>query len=89
MTKKQINYILIPIQKQKNINIRFISMSSFFYKKKNESITIEQFDFLIKFIEKEKPFRNSKRIQIHNYFSPVITTEEIIASNNSLEKFMI
>ena len=57
--------------------------------KKNESITIEQFNFILKFIEREKPFRTYNKNQIMDYFLPIINktidTEDIV----SLEEFMV
>jgi hypothetical protein len=81
-----IKYINRYIKKDFYMNQVFVESKQSL--KNAESISIEQFDFLIKFIEKEKSFRKSNRNQIRNYFLPVISTEEIITSNNSLEQFM-
>ena len=40
--------------------------------KKNESITIEQYNFIIKFIERERTYKSYSRNQIYNYFLPII-----------------
>jgi hypothetical protein len=57
--------------------------------KKNESITMEQFNFIIKFIERERPFKNLNRTQIHNYFSIIIEDNSKIEIRSSLEEFMV
>ena len=51
-------------------------------------ITEKQFESIIKFIERERPFRGETRNRIYNYFSPVITKKKDRSSGNSLEQFM-
>ena len=57
--------------------------------KKNESITIEQYNFIIKFIERERPFKNYNRTQIYDYFLPIIDDNSKIEVRSSLEDFMV
>jgi len=38
----------------------------------DDLITIKQFIAIIKFVERERPFKNKDRDQIVNYFSPLI-----------------
>ena len=56
--------------------------------KKKDEITENQFESIIKFIERELSFRGESRKCIYNYFSPVITSKRDRSSGNSLEQFM-
>ena len=57
--------------------------------KKNKCITIEQYNFIIKFIERERPYKNYNRTQIHNYFLPIIEDNSKYEIGHSLEDFMV
>jgi hypothetical protein len=57
--------------------------------KKNKCITIEQYNFIIKFIERERPYKNYNRTQIHNYFLPIIDDNSKIEIRSPLEDFMV
>ena len=57
--------------------------------KNNESITIEQFNFILKFIEREKPFRFYNKNQIMEYFLPIINKNIDKEDISSLEEFMV
>ena len=57
--------------------------------KKNKCITIEQYNFIIKFIERERPYKNYNRTQLHNYFLPIIEDNSKYEIGHSLEDFMV
>ena len=57
--------------------------------KKNKCITIEQFNFIIKFIEREKIYKGYSRTQIHKYFLPIIEDNTKFEIGNTLEDFMV
>ena len=73
---------------KKNFNMELVFHSIRKTLKKKEEITEKQFESIIKFIERELPFRGESRNRIYNYFSPVITTKRDRSSGNSLEQFM-
>ena len=56
--------------------------------KNQMEITEKQFESVIKFIERERPFIGESRNRIYNYFSPVITKKKDRVTINSLEQFM-
>ena len=56
--------------------------------KKNKCITIEQFNFIIKFIERERTYKGYSRTQIHKYFLPIIEDNTKYEIGNTLEDFM-
>ena len=73
---------------KKNFNMELVFHSIRKTLKKKEEITEKQFESIIKFIERELPFRGESRNRIYNYFSPVITKKKDRSSGNSLEQFM-
>ena len=73
---------------KKNFNMELVFHSIRKTLKKKEEITEKQFESIIKFIERELPFRGETRNRIYNYFSPVITPKRDRSSGNSLEQFM-
>ena len=73
---------------KKNFNMELVFHTIKKTLKKKEEITEKQFESIIKFIERELPFRGESRNRIYNYFSPVITTKRDRSSGNSLEQFM-
>ena len=73
---------------KKNFNMELVFHTIKKTLKKKEEITEKQFESIIKFIERELPFRGETRNRIYNYFSPVITTKRDRSSGNSLEQFM-
>jgi hypothetical protein len=73
---------------KKNFNMELVFHSIRKTLKNQLEITEKQFESVIKFIERELPFRGESRNRIYNYFSPVITTKRDRSSGNSLEQFM-
>ena len=73
---------------KKNFNMELVFHTIKKTLKKQDEITEKQFESIIKFIERELPFRGETRNRIYNYFSPVITTKKNRSSGNSLEQFM-
>ena len=57
--------------------------------KKNKCISIEQFNFIIKFIERERTYKGFSRTQIHKYFLPIIEDNSKYEIGHSLEDFMV
>ena len=61
--------------------------------KKHKSITTKQFNFLFKFIQRERAYQYYNRLQIYNYFEPIINDEvmddePIIEKKSLLENYM-
>ena len=61
--------------------------------KKHQSITTKQFNFIFKFLQREKAYRYYNKIQIYNYFAAVIDDEviddePIIEKKSLLENYM-
>ena len=81
-----IKYINKYLKKNFNMELVFHTIKKTL--KKQDEITEKQFESIIKFIERELPFRGETRNRIYNYFSPVITTKRDRSSGNSLEQFM-
>ena len=73
---------------KKNFNMELVFRTIRKTLEKKEEITEKQFESIIKFIERELPFRGESRNRIYNYFSPVITKKKDRSSGNSLEQFM-
>ena len=57
--------------------------------KNKEEITDKQFESIIKFIERELPFRGQCKNRIYDYFSPVIRKTKDKIVTNSLEQFFV
>ena len=57
--KKDLRMKMIFIQIKKNLN-------------NEKSISMNQFNSLIKFLERERPFLTYTRTKIYDYFSPII-----------------
>ena len=55
--------------------------------KNEEQITSSQMDSVIKFIERERPYRRWNRTQIYEYFSPVISKTNDRIQVGTLDKF--
>ena len=55
--------------------------------KNEEQITSSQMDSVIKFIERERPYRRWNRQQIYSYFSPVIIPNKDQILVGTLDKF--
>ena len=53
---------------------------------KDQPITIRQYQSIIKFIEREDEFRGCNRQQIHQFFEPIIQTNErkVVQYGNTL-----
>ena len=73
---------------KKDFNMELVFHSTKKSLKNQLEITEKQFESIIKFIERERPFRGESRNRIYNYFSPVITKKKDRSSGNSLEQFM-
>jgi len=73
---------------KKNFNMELVFNSIKKSLKNQLEITEKEFESIIKFIERERPFRGESRNRIYNYFSPVITKKKDRSSGNSLEQFM-
>ena len=81
-----IKYLNKYIKKDFNMDFVFHTIKKTL--KDKMEITEKQFESIIKFIERERPFRGESRNRIYNYFSPVITKKKDRSSGNSLERFM-
>jgi hypothetical protein len=82
-----INYLKLYLSKKLNMNIIFIII--FNKLKNNHKITLNQYNSIIKFIEREPKLINRDRDYIFNYFSPLIhNIEKESYEPNTLCKFI-
>ena len=86
LEQQLIKYMNKYIKKDFNMDFVFHTIKKTL--KDQMEITEKQFESIIKFIERERPFRGESRNRIYNYFSPVITKKKDRSSGNSLEQFM-
>ena len=71
LEKTLIRYMKKYEKKDYRMNPIFINIRKTL--RKEEEITERQFDSIIKWIERERPFRRYERKEIYEYFSPVIS----------------
>ena len=82
-----INYLKLYLSKKLNMNIIFIIIINKL--KNNHKITLNQYNSIIKFIEREPKLINRDRDYIFNYFSPLIhNIEKESYEPNTLCKFI-
>ena len=81
-----IKYMNKYIKKDFNMELVFHSIKKSL--KNQLEITEKEFESVIKFIERELPFRGESRNRIYDYFSPIISKTKDRSSDNSLEQFM-
>ena len=82
-----INYLKLYLSKKLNMNIIFITIINKL--KNNHKITLNQYNSIIKFIEREPKLINRDRDYIFNYFSPLIhNIEKESYEPNTLCKFI-
>lgn len=82
-----INYLKFYLSKKLNMNIIFIIIINKL--KNNHKITLNQYNSIIKFIEREPKLINRDRDYIFNYFSPLIhNIEKESYEPNTLCKFI-
>ena len=82
-----INYLKLYLSKKLNMNIIFIIITNKL--KNNHKITLNQYNSIIKFIEREPKLINRDRDYIFNYFSPLIhNIEKESYEPNTLCKFI-
>ncbi len=82
-----INYLKFYLSKKLNMNIIFIIIINKL--KNNHKITLNQYNSIIKFIEREPKLINRDRDYIFNYFSPLIhNIEKDSYEPNTLCKFI-
>ena len=74
--KKDLRMKMIFIQIKKNLN-------------NEKSISMNQFDSLIKFLERERPFLTYTRPKIYDYFSPIINEKIKYEVGGTLEEFLV
>ena len=56
--------------------------------RKQEEITERQFESIIKFVERERPFKTYNRYKIYDYFSPIISKTKDNIPVGTLEEFI-
>ena len=56
----------------------------------NQPITINQYNSVIKFIEREKPFKGLNRNQIYRFFEPLIQIKDrkVVTDGSNLSEFL-
>ena len=67
------------------LNMRWVMNNILIRLKRNETITLNQFNSIIKFIEREKEFVSLNRGQIVKYFDELIGNEQLDKKENTYD----
>lgn len=95
INKKQKQQILIRYLNiyllKKDLKMKPILRNIVYRIERNQNISIKQYNSIIKFIEKEKEFKDLNRNQIYQFFEPVIKTKhrKVIHYGNTLNEHFI
>ena len=85
LEKQLIKYLNKYLKKDFAMEFVFVSIRKTL--KNQEQITDKQFESIIKFIERERPFRGQSRNRIYDYFSPVIRKTKDRIQIGTLDNF--
>ena len=85
LEKTLIKYMKKYEKKDYRMNPIFINIRQTL--RREQEITERQFDSIIKWIERERPFRGQSRQKIYDYFSPVISRTKDRIQDSTLEEF--
>ena len=85
-----IQYLDIYLLK-KDLKMKPILRNIVYRIKRNQNISIKQYNSIIKFIEREKEFKDQNRDQIYQFFEPIIETKhrKVIHYGNTLNEHFI
>ena len=84
-----IRYLDIYLLK-KDLKMKPILRDIVYRIERNQNISIKQYNSIIKFIERERPFKDLNRNQIYRFFEPLIQTKDrkVITYGNNLTEFL-
>lgn len=94
INKKQKQQILIRYLNQyllkKDLRMKNVLRNIVYRIERNQNISIKQYNSIIKFIERERPFKDLNRNQIYRFFEPLIQTKDrkVITYGNNLTEFL-
>ena len=78
-------YLLKKDLKMKNVLRNIVNRIE-----KNQNISIKQYNSIVKFIERERPFKDLNRDQIYRFFEPLIQTKDrkVVTDGSNLNEFL-
>jgi len=78
-------YLLKKDLKMKNVLRNIVNRIE-----KNHNISIKQYNSIVKFIERERPFKDLNRDQIYRFFEPLIQTKDrkVVTDGSNLNEFL-
>ena len=78
-------YLLKKDLKMKNVLRNIVNRIE-----KNQNISIKQYNSIVKFIERERPFKDLDRDQIYRFFEPLIQTKDrkVVTDGSNLNEFL-
>ena len=92
--KKQKQQILIRYLNQyllkKDLRMKNVVRNIVYRIERNQNISIKQYNSIIKFIEREKPFKGLNRNQIYRFFEPLIQIKDrkVVTDGSNLSEFL-
>ena len=94
INKKQKQQILIRYLNQyllkKDLRMKNVLRNIVYRIERNQNISIKQYNSIIKFIEREKPFKGLNRNQIYQFFEPLIQIKDrkVVTDGSNLSEFL-
>ena len=94
INKKQKQQILIRYLNQyllkKDLRMKNVVRNIVYRIERNQNISIKQYNSIIKFIEREKPFKGLNRNQIYRFFEPLIQIKDrkVVTDGSNLSEFL-
>ena len=95
INKKQKQQILIRYLNiyllKKDLKMKPILRNIVYRIERNQNISIKQYNSIIKFIEREKEFKNLNREKIYRFFEPIIKSNErkVLTYGNTLTEHFV
>ena len=92
--KKQKQQILIRYLNQyllkKDLKMKDVLRNIVYRIEKNQNISIKQYNSIIKFIERERLFKDLNRNQIYRFFEPLIQIKDrkVVTDGSNLSEFL-
>ena len=94
INKKQKQQILIRYLNQyllkKDLRMKNVVRNIVYRIERNQNISIKQYNSIIKFIERERPFKDLNRNQIYQFFEPLIQIKDrkVVTDGSNLSEFL-
>ena len=94
INKKQKQQILIRYLNRyllkKDLRMKNVLRNIVYRIERNQNISLKQYNSIIKFIERERPFKDLNRDQIYRFFEPLIQTKDrkVITDGSNLTEFL-